>query len=279
MKTVELVKGIKSSALGFGCAPILGAVDAERAKLAIETALACGITHYDLARSYGYGDAEKFVGKLLKSRRSEVVITTKFGIKANWKAQLLRPVKPLVRAAMGTLKKNQLAGKVPTENTGANYANKFFDRIPLNPQEMEKSVEQSLRALQSDYIDYLFIHEPLQLIVNVDVLMDMAERLKEKGKIRAFGLAYMRNQEYLHSSYLDKFDLLQFDNSPGVDGYSDVINNRGMNSNVLFSPLRGGSSFLTPEEKLKTLSTDFPNSVILCSMFNEMHIKNNTLLF
>ena len=39
MRTVELVPGIKSSALGFGCAPILGAVDGAVARRALAVAL------------------------------------------------------------------------------------------------------------------------------------------------------------------------------------------------------------------------------------------------
>ena len=57
MKKVELVKGIQSSVLGFGCAPILGSVGAKTATRAIDCAIDCGITHFDLARSYGYGEA------------------------------------------------------------------------------------------------------------------------------------------------------------------------------------------------------------------------------
>jgi len=153
MRKVELIKGIQSSVLGFGCAPILGSVDAKSAKMAVELALDCGINHFDLARSYGYGEAEKFVGKLLKPHRSEVVISTKFGIKANWKAQILAPAKPFMRAVMDRIKINKSFVSSPKENVGAKYADNFFDRIPLTAFEMQKSVEQSLRQLNCDYID------------------------------------------------------------------------------------------------------------------------------
>jgi aryl-alcohol dehydrogenase-like predicted oxidoreductase len=279
MRKIELVKGIQSSVLGFGCAPVLGAVDAQTAKRAIETALACGINHFDLARSYGYGDAEKFVGKILKSRRYEVVIATKFGIKANWKAQVLSPVKPLVRTIIDSIRKESPAKTISNVNKGVNYADNFFDRIPLTTKEMEKSVEKSLRELKTDYIDYLFIHEPLQRISHIDELFELAARLKDKGTIRAFGLAYMRSQKPLHISYLDHFDILQFDNSPGVEGYQEIVADRGIKPNVFFSPLKGGAKDLSVEEKLKMLSADFPDSVILCSMFNQEHIMNNAKLF
>ena len=62
MKQIELSTGISSSVLGFGCAPILGSVDGRTAARAVACALDNGITHFDLARSYGYGAAEGFIG-------------------------------------------------------------------------------------------------------------------------------------------------------------------------------------------------------------------------
>ena len=97
MRKVNIAPGVDSSVLGFGCAPILGAVGAKTAEQALGCALDEGINHFDIARSYGYGEAEAFLGKFFKGRRDEVVIASKFGIRATWKAGLLRPLKPAVR--------------------------------------------------------------------------------------------------------------------------------------------------------------------------------------
>lgn len=274
MRKVELVKGISSSVLGFGCAPILGSVGNKVAGRAIEVALECGINHFDLARSYGYGEAEVFVGKLLKQRRSEIVLASKFGIRANWKAQFFKPIKPAVRYALKALTKKD------TKVEGAqslSLADRFHDRIPLRGIEMRKSLERSLRALNTDYLDYFFVHEPKEALTYFDELDEMASLLKKEGKIRAWGLAYMRSQEIMHQPYIQKFDLLQFDNSPGTDGYEEKAQERGGSPNIIFSPLRGGAAFLSPEEKLEKLFRDFPKSVILCSMFNERHLRANCL--
>jgi len=277
MKKVELVKGIFSSSLGFGCAPILGAVSAKTALHAIDCALDCGITHFDLARSYGYGEAENFVGKLMKGKRNEVTLASKFGITANWKASLIRPAKPALRFVLNKLKGDTLQKPGTLLNTGAAAA-QFHDHVELNGKMMRKSLEKSLKALQTDYLDYFFLHEPLQTVDHIDELADVAERLKTQGKIRAWGLAFMRSQQHLHQSYLDKFDLLQFDNSPGAEEYSSMVKHRGQSANVIFSPLRGGDPILKPTEKLNQLFNNFPNSVILCSMFNQQHIRENAAL-
>lgn len=275
MKKIELVKGVHSSILGFGCAPILGAIDSKKAARAIDVALECGVNHFDLARSYGYGEAESFVGKILKSRRAEVVIATKFGIKANWKASFFKPLKPVVRYFKGHPSVKGNGGNTRSSNSVAVKADYFHDRLPIIPSTMQKSLEQSLRALKTDYVDLLFIHEPLQTIAEIDTVMEMTDRLKKEGKIKGIGLAFMQNQSYLHTDYLARFEVLQFNNSLGLETYNTVVEKRASEKNIFFSPLNGGHPLVSAEVKLTQLFTDFTNSVVLCSMFKEEHILAN----
>lgn len=275
MRTVKLTEHISSSVIGFGCAPILGSVDAKKAKRSLEAAFDFGITHFDLARSYGYGDAEGFFGKVMKGKRDKLVIATKFGITANWKARILKPLKPIVRLIKARNNKSASQDTHTVAATSSTLADQFLDRVPLRAPEFRLSIERSLKALKTDYLDYLFIHEPLTSIIHFDELVAIATQLKDEGKLRAWGLAYMRAQEQLHTDYLDLVDVLQFDNSPGAPGYQSVVAKRGLLPNVIFSPLRGGANVLSPSEKLRKLFTDFPRSVVLCSMFNEKHLENN----
>lgn len=274
MRQIEIVKGIKSSVLGFGCSAILGSVDAKKSRRALELAIDGGITHFDLARSYGYGEAENFVGSVLKNKRDKIIYATKFGIQANWKAGLMRPIKPMFRLVndkLKTLSENKTIKK-DTFNKSSEF---FLKRIDINRIEMRKNLEKSLRALRTDYLDYFIVHEPFESIDNFEELFQEAKILKAEGKIRAFGLSYMRCQEVLHKEYISNFDMLQFNCSPGSIDYDGVMSQRGLKPNVIFSPLSGGSSEISAEEKIKKIFTDFPNSVILCSMFNEMHIQKN----
>ena len=273
MRTVELVPGIHSSALGFGCASILGSVDERTAKRALDCAIDYGVNHLDLARSYGYGEAENFVGKLLKGRRNQFVIASKFGIQANWKASLLKPIKPLVRVIRSKNKRNKSEGLI--SGTISNASNRFHDRLPCRRTVMRNSLEQSLQALKTDHLEYLFIHEPLERLIYIDELIETAQLLKEEGKIRAWGLAFMNKQKPIHESYLCHFDVLQFDNPSNKLQYDALVNQRSFSPNIIFSAMSGGDSYLKPLDKLRQIVSDFPNSVILCSMFNEEHIKAN----
>lgn len=277
MKSIELVPGIRSSVLGFGCAPILGSVDGKTARRAIDCAIDCGVTHFDLARSYGYGEAEAFVGGLLKGHRNQFVIASKFGIQANWKAGLLRPLKPIVRFVRGKRLSQTALGEAKSSGV-TKVADRFHDRIPLRSSTMLQSVEKSLQALQMDYLDYLFIHEPHERVIHVDELFESAYKLKKEGKIRAFGLAFMNAQKPLHERYIDQFDVLQFDNPPIRTVYDALVEERGFASNVFFSPIKGGDLAMKPAEKIQLLCKDFPKSVVLCSMFKEEHVVSNCKL-
>ena len=277
MRTIELVKGIHSSVLGLGCAPILGSVDSKKCRRALSLAFEHGITHYDLARSYGFGDAEGLVGEVFRNNRDKIVLASKFGIKADWKASLLRPIKPIVRALRGSEKK-QDAVLPPKQGNGKNASDMLFKRVEINSMEMQKSLEESLKALKTDYLDYFLVHEPLKSIINIDELSEMAMRLKASGKIRAFGLAYMQNQKHLHESYFDRFDILQFNSPPGVLAYRKLAEERSGKSDIIFSPLRGGTWEMSPGGKIEKLIRDFPKSVVLCSMFSESHLKENVRL-
>lgn len=270
-----MIPGVNASVIGFGCSPIMGPVDTKTGKYAIEMALEYGINYFDVARSYGYGEAEGFLGKIIKDKKHEVYVATKFGIIPNWKATSFRKLKPLVRYFHKFKEKNHSTHNLK-QSTPSELSKKLLDRIvPLRGKDMRESLEKSLRELQRDYIDCLFIHEPHQTLNYVQELYETAEILKNEGKIRGFGLAAMHSQEKLHENYLKKFDLLQYENPMVRDDYDEYLLKKEQHPNVIFSPFRGGANNLNPTDKLNKLLKDFPNSVILCSMFNPEHIMQN----
>jgi aryl-alcohol dehydrogenase-like predicted oxidoreductase len=155
MKKIELCNGIFSSRIGFGCAPILGAIDKKKAERAIRFSLDMGVNHFDLARSYGYGESEKLVGEILKGRRDKVILSSKFGIKANWKASLLRPLKPLVRKIKNAKSKSNIEAS-PNLKKEFKASDFLLKRTEISSKEMTKSLEESLRSLKTDYLDFFF---------------------------------------------------------------------------------------------------------------------------
>ena len=276
MQYTELIKGVTSSRIGFGCAPVLGSKDGKVSKNAIFYALDQGVNHFDLANSYGYGEAESFVGKLLVSQRKNLVYASKFGITTKASAKLFKPLKPLVRLVKGKIAADSLTSK---PSGSSNVSDRFHSRVAIDPNNLKKFLHRSLKNLKTDYLDYYFIHEPPSSIENIAEILDLSLRLKKEGKIKALGLAFYKDQYHLHQDYSKDFDLLQFNNSAGSTDYEK--SKKGFYTSkpaIFFSPMSqySGSS---KTKALITLKNDFPKSVFLCSMFSRTHIAENCKVF
>jgi aryl-alcohol dehydrogenase-like predicted oxidoreductase len=271
MRKVCLAPGVESSVLGFGCAPILGAVGPAEAKRAMSCALDAGVNHFDVARCYGYGDAERFVGSFLKPRRGSVVIASKFGLEATGVARLLRPAKPLIRL----LRRRRWSGEMPRRAQAGGSRGPFLRGVPITAAAMERSLERSLKALGTDYLDIFLLHEPDWSNLPIDEIAGSAEKLKREGKIRAFGAAFYREEKTPSEAGSNVFDLLQFD-CPRVGAAYDLLEKeRGGMANVIFTPSRAGFAGLDFPDVLGRLWADFPRSVVLSSMFDPDHIRAN----
>lgn len=155
--------------LGFGCAGLHGAVSSRQAVLLLETALDHGITHFDVARVYGWGAAEAMLGQIARRRRGEMVIVSKAGV---------APPSIVGRA----LKK--IAGRLAPEFAAAGEPT--FGRF--TPAQITRSVETSLAALNTDRLDALLLHEVQPEQINDDVLR-VLEDLKRSGKALRLGVA------------------------------------------------------------------------------------------
>src|SRR3984957_17556559 len=182
MDYVTLAQGLPpSSRLGFGCGGVMGRVGRSQSLRTIAAALDGGITHFDLARLYGYGEAEALVGEALAGKRDRVVIASKFGLTAPRAAGALRALKPIAQ---------KLAANVPGARTvlrslvgGAAQA---VDRFSVAAA--QASLDQSLAALKTDYLDIWFLHDCAAEDLT-DELASFLERQIAAGKIRAYGAA------------------------------------------------------------------------------------------
>jgi len=266
--------GLKSSVLGFGCASVLGAVDAKTARVALHAALDAGITHFDLARSYGYGEAEEFVGGQLAGVRDNLVLVTKFGIQATAAAALLGPFKPVLRLVRvrQAPPAAQLCVTAPSPSTGR-LGGWLHRSLPMTAATMRGSLERSLRALRTDRVDFLLMHEPPD-ISHLPALRACADELKREGKIRGWGLASFEDA-LPKGGVPGDLDVWQTSVPAGPSAYQCLQSPVPSKSSlILFSPLRG-----IPKEnassRLRQLWHDFPRAVVLCSMFNPTHIKCN----
>ena len=119
----------------------------------IHAALDAGINFVDTADIYSRGESEVIVGKALKGRRDDVVLATKFHGPMD--------------VAMGE------EGGDP-------------NRRGNSRRWIVREVEDSLRRLQTDWIDLYQVHRPDGVTEDEETLSALTD-LQRAGKIRAFG--------------------------------------------------------------------------------------------
>src|SRR3954452_9335560 len=153
MKTRTLAQNLQVSAIGLGCMGMSQSFppipDRKDSITVLRGAVERGVTFFDTAQVYGPFDNEELVGEALSPLRDQVVIATKFGFELS---------------------------------TGQSRG------TDSRPETIKRSVEDSLRRLQTDSIDLLYQHR-----VDRDVpIEDVAGTVKEliaEGKVRHFGLS------------------------------------------------------------------------------------------
>lgn len=113
------------------------------------------------------------------------------------------------------------------------FIGKNFDKKSLNI-----SFEHTLKRLNRDYINVLFLHNPRNEINSYDEIIDLMQKLKEEGKILKMGLSMAKGFHY-KKIIMDQFDVIQNDiNLLNLDSL-DI--NYGLNSNLIArSPLASG---------------------------------------
>ncbi|WP_411089356.1 aldo/keto reductase [Streptomyces sp. 061-3] len=133
-------------AMNFGDFGSSGNADHTDAVDIIHAALDSGINFIDTADVYSGGESEVIVGKALKGRREDVVLATKFGL----------PMSPDANHAGGSARW------------------------------IKRAVEDSLRRLDTDYIDLYQMHRT-DYTTDLDETLSALSDLVRAGKVRAIG--------------------------------------------------------------------------------------------
>ncbi len=172
---------LQASVLGLGSAPIGSRTGKQESIKTLNLALDLGINFYDTAPSYGQGSSEEILGEVFKSRRDQVIITTKVGHAVSPTLQFAAKFKPMVRSAL-----QQLPGMRKSVKSFVQSQTKTDN---FEPSYILKSVEGSLKRLKSDYIDLLLLHSPPQEVLERGEVFTQLQSLKQQGKIRHYGVS------------------------------------------------------------------------------------------
>jgi aryl-alcohol dehydrogenase-like predicted oxidoreductase len=145
--------GLEVSAVGLGCmgmSEFYGPSDEATNLRVLNTALDIGINFFDTADGYGVGANEQLLAKVLKTRRAEIVLATKFGY---------------VRAPEGA-----------------------FLGISGTPEHVRAACDASLERLGVDHIDLYYQHRVDPKVAIEETVGAMAELVKA-GKVLHLGLS------------------------------------------------------------------------------------------
>lgn len=144
-------------------------LDEQQGMDVVKTAIEQGMNMIDTAYSYGNGRSEELIGEIIKrpSLREKTVLATK----------------------------------------GAQKTVNGQREIDNSPEFLEQCVDDSLRRLQTDYIDLFYIHRPDESTPKYEAVGTL-QRLKEAGKIRAIGISNFSPEQVKEAN---------------EDGYVDVI--------------------------------------------------------
>lgn len=134
MRTREL-GSLNVSVIGLGCNNFGGRLDLAGTKNVLDAAIDQGVTFMDTSDTYGGTNSERLMGEVLRGRRDQVVLATKFGMA------------------------NQSAGI-----TGG-----------ATPDYIRSSIEGSLRRLRTDHVDLYQLHKPHDDVPIADTLGALKE--------------------------------------------------------------------------------------------------------
>ena len=154
--------GLSVSVVGLGCNNFGRRVDLEGTRAVVDAALGAGINFLDTADIYGGGGgSEELLGHVLKGRRDQVVLASKFGMDMGEKGPLVRP------------------------RGSADY--------------IRVAVEGSLKRLQTDVIDLYQYHRP-DGETPIEETLDALDELVKEGKVRYIGCSNFSARELYDAS-------------------------------------------------------------------------------
>ncbi|GAB1614144.1 oxidoreductase [Mammaliicoccus lentus] len=191
---------IKVNPIGLGTNAVGGHnlypnLDEEQGKDVVRAAIENGVTLLDTAFIYGPGRSEELVGEVVKEyNREDVVIATK----------------------------------------GAHYFDGDETKLSNDPEFLKEQVENSLKRLQTDYIDLYYIHFP-----DEDTPKDKAvatlQELKEQGKIKAIGVSNFSLEQLKEANKDGHVDVVQLEYNL-LNRENEEILNYTAENNITFIP-------------------------------------------
>jgi aldo/keto reductase family protein len=170
----------RASRLGFGCASLGSRVGHREGLSALAAAFEHGVNWFDLAPSYGDGDAESIFAQFAKGRRADIHISTKCGIEPPQLDTLQRMARPLARTFMTI---------APKTREFISRSRRSAHTMPFSAELIRESLNRSLERLRTSYVDVYALHDPSPDDIAREDVHRQLEVVLSSGKVRAIGIA------------------------------------------------------------------------------------------
>lgn len=247
--------------LGTGTLASLGrAASTREVDVLMGAMLDLGLTVIDTADTYGSGDCERLLGKVLSGRRQSFTLITKAGYRHS---NLPGPLRPL----------NQFAKK-GLQSLGL--------RQCFTPAYISKCLDNSLERLKTESVDAFLLHDPpLEAVTNEDV-MRLFDGLKRTGKTRTAGVSSSDSEVLNAAISSGVFDVIQ---TPASLKAAVTIRplwrecearHIQLIGSHIFDPSCLGTPGVTHEMLMRGSSALLPkNAVILCGTRKPSHLSQS----
>ena len=173
--------GFQISILGLGCSRLGSMMGSsiEDAETLVAMAVDQGITFFDTATSYGQGDSERILGRVV-GKNDRICLVTKVGKIVPLKAKVLQPVKGMVRKFAHRSSK---AGAIIKQSRPGSLPVCFDARFP------ERELDKSRQRLGLHCIPMVMLHSPPASILLEGDAVGVLEHARGRGALRTVGVA------------------------------------------------------------------------------------------
>ncbi len=203
MKKINYLDKIGIGSSGYG-----SRINSRNSEKIIKELFSYGINYIDTSPLYGAGQAEKIIGKTYQDRK-QVILATKFGLNSKKKNKIFQLLIPIVR----------LIYNFPIIKQILKNRKVSHDEYPLSLIDIEKSVESSLKYLNTNYLDILFIHNNIYHYLNDSEVLNYLIDLKSKKIISKLGITTSLKDENIYNLIKLNDDLIDIIQIP-LSNYS-----------------------------------------------------------
>ncbi len=253
MNQIQLTgKDISLSRLGFGTSTLHHLPRRAARERLINAALDAGFTHFDTAPYYGFGLAETCLGAAFRGTHG-VTIATKVGLHA-----------PLTT--------ERRAGLVWTLKALGKVAPRFSRAVvDFRVAECRASLRASLRRLQRDRVDLLFLHEPQLHMVDVEEWCKWLE--VDRDLFGAVGVAGEPHNVLPFIRARSPFAAIIQTRDSVARNEAAAIRDAGHPPHITYGHLLKCGKGFAATQTLRTALQRFPNTVILVGTRIPGHAK------